>query len=78
MNRLARIPLAMLAPLALLLALAPFRPEPHLWEKLKLLAAGGLSRPIDMFDLFLHGAPLLLVVLVLLARWQVARQSRRD
>ena len=42
MNRLARIPLAMLAPLALLLALAPFRPEPHLWEKLKLLAAGGL------------------------------------
>jgi hypothetical protein len=75
MNRLARIPLTMLAPLALLMALAPFRPEPHLWEKLKLLAAGTLSRPIDIFDLFLHGMPLLLVLLVLVARWRVARQG---
>lgn len=68
MNWLARIPLILLAPLAVLLALAPFRPEPHLWEKLKLLAAGNLTRPIDIFDLFLHGAPLLLLLLVLLAR----------
>jgi hypothetical protein len=52
-----------------LLALAPFRPEPHLWEKLKMLAAGSLTRPIDIFDLLLHGAPLLLLALVLLARW---------
>jgi hypothetical protein len=76
MNWLARIPLIMLAPLALLLALAPFRPEPHLWEKLKLLAAGNLTQPIDIFDLFLHGAPLLLLLLVLLARKFADKQGQ--
>jgi hypothetical protein len=76
MNWLARIPLIMLAPLALLLALAPFRPEPHLWEKLKLLAAGNLTQPIDILDLFLHGAPLLLLLLVLLARRYADKQGR--
>ena len=39
------------------LGLAPFTPEPHVWEKLKMLGSGTLSRPIDMFDFFLHGAP---------------------
>lgn len=43
--------------LALLLGLAPFTPEPHIWEKLKMLAAGELAKPIDWFDLLLHGAP---------------------
>ena len=42
---------------ALTLGLAPFVPEPHIWEKLKMLAAGTLSRPIDIFDLLLHAAP---------------------
>ncbi len=77
LNWLARIPLIMLAPLALLLALAPFRPEPHLWEKLKLLAAGNLTQPIDIFDLFLHGAPSLLLLLVLLARRYADKQGRQ-
>ncbi|MBR9652006.1 RND transporter [Thalassovita aquimarina] len=59
---------------ALALGLAPFAPEPHLWEKLKMLVAGTLVRPIDIFDLCLHGAPLLLLfakaVRVLFARGQ--------
>lgn len=42
---------------ALFLGLAPFVPEPHVWEKLKMLASGTLVRPIDIFDLVLHGAP---------------------
>ena len=46
---------------ALLLGLAPFVPEPHVWEKLKMLASGTLSRPIDIFDLFMHGAPWILL-----------------
>ncbi|MDH5471165.1 MAG: RND transporter [Gammaproteobacteria bacterium] len=65
MKWLDSIPMALLLPLAIVLALAPFTPEPHLWEKLKLLAAGNLSRPIDIFDLLLHGTPLLLVLLKL-------------
>ncbi len=48
---------------ALLLGLAPFFPEPHLWEKLKMLLAGDLNRALDWFDLMMHGAPLLLLVL---------------
>ena len=48
--------------LALTLGLAPFVPEPHIWEKLKMLAAGELCAPIDMLDLAMHGAPWLLVL----------------
>ncbi|UCE76254.1 MAG: RND transporter [Gammaproteobacteria bacterium] len=66
MQWLDRISLSLLLPVALLLALAPFAPEPHLWEKLKLLFAGTLTRPIDIFDLVLHGGPLVLLVLKLI------------
>jgi hypothetical protein len=66
MQWLDRISLSLLLPVALLLALAPFAPEPHLWEKLKMLFAGTLTRPIDMFDLLLHGGPLVLLVLKLI------------
>ena len=38
------IPLPLLLVAAILLGLAPFRPEPHLWEKLKMLASGTLGR----------------------------------
>jgi hypothetical protein len=66
MQWLDRISLSLLLPAALLLALAPFAPEPHLWEKLKMLFAGTLTRPIDIFDLVLHGGPLVLLVLKLI------------
>ena len=48
--------------LALTLGLAPFVPEPHIWEKLKMLAAGELRAPIDMLDLVMHGAPWLFLL----------------
>ena len=72
MKWLDKIPMSVLLPVALILALAPFAPEPHLWEKLKMLAAGELTRAIDVFDLFLHATPLVLVILKL-----VAGRSRR-
>jgi len=46
---------------SLLLGLAPFVPEPHVWEKLKMLFDGSLSKPIDIFDLLMHGAPWILL-----------------
>jgi hypothetical protein len=55
---LDRTSVGALAVPALFLGLAPFYPEPHLWEKLRMLADGTLVRPIDIFDLFLHGLPL--------------------
>ncbi|MCD1627888.1 MAG: RND transporter [Paracoccaceae bacterium] len=48
--------------LCLTLGLAPFVPEPHIWEKLKMLAAGDLRRPIDIFDLVYHGLPWMLAL----------------
>ena len=51
--------------MAVLLGLAPFRPEPHLWEKLKMLSAGTLVRPLDIFDLLLHATPVVLLFLKL-------------
>jgi hypothetical protein len=62
---LDRTPLLVIALPVILLALAPFHPEPHLWQKLKMLLAGTLVRPIDIFDLFLHGSPLILLALKL-------------
>lgn len=57
MNWLDKLPLGMLIIICATLGLAPFVPEPHIWEKLKMLADGALTRPIDIFDLFLHGTP---------------------
>lgn len=71
MNMLAwldRLPMTSIAIPALLLGLAPYPlgPEPHLWEKLLLLTEGQLQRPIDVFDLFLHGLPVCVLIVKLL------------
>jgi hypothetical protein len=44
------------------LGLAPFVPVPHVVEKLGMLFRGQLVRPIDWFDLVMHGAPWALLV----------------
>jgi len=72
MKFLDKLPLIVILPLGVFLALAPFVPEPHLWQKLKMLFAGTLTRPVDIFDLFLHGTPLVLLVLKLM---RLARQK---
>ena len=59
---------------ALLLGFAPFFPEPHLWEKLRMLFAGELFRALDWFDLVMHGTPL---VLLALKGVRYLRQHRR-
>ncbi len=59
------IPLWIAVVAALTLGLAPFVPEPHIWEKLKMLAQGTLTRPIDIFDLLFHAAPWVLLALKL-------------
>ncbi len=59
---LNHIPFSILILACLTLGLAPFVPEPHIWEKLKMLAAGELSAPIDIFDLLFHGLPWMLLI----------------
>lgn len=67
LQRLDEIPISTLAIAAILLGLAPLFPEPHLWQKLKMLVAGELVRPLDIFDLLMHSTPSLLLA-VRLAR----------
>lgn len=64
-NLFNRIPLSLLLVLCFTLGLAPFVPEPHLLEKLRMLVSGELKRPIDIFDLLLHGTPWLVLILKL-------------
>ncbi|NIP56446.1 MAG: RND transporter [Gammaproteobacteria bacterium] len=52
----------LLVPVAFIMGLAPFRPEPHLFEKVRMLVNAQLVKPVDIFDLCMHGAPLLLVL----------------
>ena len=58
---LDQIPLTILFLAALTLGLAPFFPEPHIWEKLKMLVAGDLVKPVDIFDLLMHATPFVLL-----------------
>ena len=58
-----KLPVKPLLVVAVFFALVPFQPEPHLFEKLRMLSAGTLTRPIDIFDLFMHSMPALLLVI---------------
>lgn len=60
-----KIPLYLLVVFCLTLGLAPFTPQPHVWEKLAMLVTGELSKPIDIFDLLLHATPWILLILKL-------------
>ena len=71
---LDKIPVLPLLVGALLLGAAPFVPEPHLVEKLRMLVAGELVRPIDIFDLLMHGI-LPLLLLLKLGRMAAARSG---
>lgn len=57
-----KIPYSVLIPITIIMLLAPFKPMPHVLEKLIMLKQGTLTRPIDIFDLFYHLAPLILLV----------------
>mgnify|MGYP001212056923 FL=1 len=60
---LDRIPYPLLILLAVFMLLAPFRPMPHVLEKLIMLKNGALNRPVDIFDLLYHLLPTILLAL---------------
>lgn len=59
---LVSLPWGLLIIACLTIGLAPYNP-PHLFEKLQMLIKGRLVRPIDWFDLIMHGTPWLLLML---------------
>ena len=75
---LDKLPFSTLLIVGVLLGLAPLQPEPHLVEKLRMLAQGVLTRPIDIFDLFMHatGPLLLLAKIVRMAQQQLQAKDK--
>ena len=65
MQWLDAIPLHIVIIMALTIGLAPFFPEPHIVEKLRMLKDGALHKPLDIFDLLMHGTPWVLLILKL-------------
>lgn len=63
LNWLDEIPYLPLLVVAIVMFLAPFKPMPHVIEKLIMLKSGTLSRPIDIFDLFFHLIPTILLII---------------
>ena len=62
------IPLPLLIGLAIFMLGAPFVPEPHLVEKMRMLADGTLTQPLDIFDVLWHLLPALLLAVKLARR----------
>ena len=50
---------------AVFMLLAPFKPMPHVVEKFLMLKNGTLTKPIDIFDLFFHLFPTIILLLKL-------------
>lgn len=61
-----KLPLVPLIGVALLLAVLPLHSTPHLLEKLGMLAQGTLVKDIDIFDLFMHATPTVLLIIRLI------------
>ena len=60
---LDKIPYSVLILFSVLMLLAPFKPMPHVIEKLIMLKDGTLNKPIDIFDLFYHFVPTIILCL---------------
>jgi len=63
MQWLDRTPTTLLVIASVFLGLAPFVPEPHAVEKIRMLFQGELSQAIDIFDLIFHLSPIFLLLL---------------
>lgn len=51
--------------MVLLLSLAPFTPEPHLYGKIKWIIGGAVGmQTMDWFDFLFHGGPILVYLIV--------------
>jgi hypothetical protein len=71
----AGLPLFALA--SLTLGLAPFFPEPHVWEKIRWIASGTMpSDSIYWLDLLMHGFPWVLLLAGSAARILLRRSKK--
>jgi len=69
MQFIDKLPFPLLIVMTALMLGAPFVPEPHLVEKMRMLAEGTLTKPLDIFDVFWHLLPATLLT-VKFVRWR--------
>jgi len=67
---LMKIPYSALIVFTVVMLLAPVRPMPHVVEKVIMLKSGTLTRPIDIFDLFFHLAPLFFLIAKIIVHYR--------
>jgi hypothetical protein len=75
MQFIDKLPFPLLIVMTVLMLAAPFVPEPHLVEKMRMLAEGTLTKPLDIFDVFWHLLPAILLT-VKVVRWQRNKSPR--
>ena len=63
MKFLDRIDFKTLILMSIIMLALPIKPMPHIIEKLIMLKEGTLTRGIDIFDLFYHLSPTILLIL---------------
>lgn len=68
-NLLNQVPWWLVIVLSITLGLAPFSPQPHLFEKLQILSRGELKHLVDIFDLLFHASPFALIFLKIFYRF---------
>ena len=61
MKFIDKIPFSFLLVITVFMLGAPFVPEPHLVEKMRMLADGTLTKALDIFDVFWHLLPAVLL-----------------
>ena len=71
MKWLDKLPWFMVIAFVVTIGLAPYAPEPHVVEKLKMLVSGELSKPIDIFDFVMHSSPWVLIILKTIRQFSV-------
>lgn len=75
MKYIDAIPFPLLIVMTVFMLGAPFVPEPHLVEKMRMLAQGILTKPLDIFDVFWHLLPATLLTLRIVRRNSNKNQS---
>lgn len=68
MQFIDKIPFPLLLVITVFMLGAPFVPEPHLVEKMRMLADGTLTKALDIFDVFWHLLPATLLAVKIARR----------
>jgi hypothetical protein len=74
---LDKIPYTILIIAAIFMLLAPFKPMPHVFEKLIMLKNGTLTKPIDIFDLFYHLIPTVILLLKIYRGFSKSKERKK-